>query len=97
MGVGFIHGVAEYGQLPDRRETLDYGPCAFMDSYQPMQVFSSIDQFGRYAFGNQPDIIVWNMAQLATALVPLLPDAQDAIELFTKAVHDMVPLLKRIG
>jgi len=95
MGVGFIHGVMNTDNCQIAGETIDYGPCAFMDSYQPMQVFSSIDQFGRYAFGNQPDIIVWNMAQLATALVPLMPDAQDAIELFTKAVHDMVPLLKK--
>ena len=95
MGVGFIHGVMNTDNCQIAGETIDYGPCAFMDSYHPMQVFSSIDQFGRYAFGNQPDIIVWNMAQLATALVPLMPDAQDAIELFTKAVHDMVPLLKK--
>ncbi len=95
MGVGFIHGVMNTDNCQIAGETIDYGPCAFMDSYHPMQVFSSIDQFGRYAYGNQPDIIVWNMAQLATALVPLMPDIERAISDFTQVVHNMVPLLRK--
>jgi uncharacterized protein YdiU (UPF0061 family) len=68
-------------------ETIDYGPCAFMDAYHPDTVFSSIDQFGRYAFANQPQIAVWNLAQLATALLPLIPDREEGIEVFTTAVN----------
>ena len=94
MGVGFIHGVMNTDNCQIAGETIDYGPCAFMDRYHSMQVFSSIDQFGRYAYGNQPDIIIWNMAQLATALVPLMPDQDKAIELFTQAVHVMPDMLK---
>ena len=94
MGVGFIHGVMNTDNCQIAGETIDYGPCAFMDSYHPQKVFSSIDQFGRYAYGNQPDIIVWNMAQLATALVPLMPDQDEAIDLFTQAVHAMPTLLQ---
>ena len=95
MGVGFIHGVMNTDNCQIAGETIDYGPCAFMDAYNPMQVFSSIDQFGRYAYGNQPDIIVWNMAQLATALIPLMRDAESAISNFTQAVHDMVSLIRK--
>ncbi|SFK59257.1 protein adenylyltransferase SelO [Shimia haliotis] len=89
MSVGFIHGVMNTDNCAISGETLDYGPCAFMDAYNPMQVFSSIDRHGRYAFGNQPDIIVWNMAQLATTLVPLMPDGDAAVETFTQLVHAM--------
>lgn len=89
MSVGFIHGVMNTDNCAISGETIDYGPCAFMDAYQPMQVFSSIDRHGRYAFGNQPDIIVWNMAQLATTLVPLMPDGDAAVEAFTSLVHAM--------
>ena len=89
MGVGFIHGVMNTDNCQIAGETIDYGPCAFMDRYHPMQVYSSIDRMGRYAYGNQPNIIVWNMAQLATALVPLMPDTDAAISAFTAAVHAM--------
>ncbi len=95
MGVGFIHGVMNTDNCQIAGETIDYGPCAFMDAYHPMQVFSSIDQFGRYAYGNQPEIIVWNMAQLATALLPLMRDTESAISNFTEAVHNMVPLIHK--
>ena len=87
MGVGFIHGVMNTDNTTLSGETIDYGPCAFMDTYHPQQVFSSIDQFGRYAFGNQPQIAVWNLAQLATALLPLMPDRDAAIESFTEIVN----------
>ena len=95
MGVGFIHGVMNTDNCQIAGETIDYGPCAFMDSYNPTQVFSSIDKFGRYAYSNQPDIIVWNMAQLATALIPLIPDKDSAINQFSQVVHDMVPLMRK--
>ncbi|MDG1936494.1 MAG: protein adenylyltransferase SelO family protein, partial [Paracoccaceae bacterium] len=94
MGVGFIHGVMNTDNCQVAGETIDYGPCAFMDRYHPMQVYSSIDKMGRYAYGIQQDIIVWNMAQLATALVPLMPDADEAIEAFTSAIHAMPGLIK---
>lgn len=89
MSVGFIHGVMNTDNCAISGETIDYGPCAFMDAYHPMMVFSSIDRHGRYAFGNQPDIIVWNMAQLATTLVPLMPDGDAAVTAFTALVHAM--------
>lgn len=87
MGVGFIHGVMNTDNMALSGETIDYGPCAFMDTYHPGQVFSSIDQFGRYAFANQPQIGAWNLAQLATSLLPLMPDRDAAIEEFTNSVN----------
>ncbi|SFM23794.1 protein adenylyltransferase SelO [Shimia aestuarii] len=93
MSVGFIHGVMNTDNCAISGETIDYGPCAFMDAYHPMTVFSSIDRQGRYAYGNQPDIIVWNLAQLATALVPLMPNADQAVAEFTNSVHAMPGLL----
>ena len=89
MGVGFIHGVMNTDNTTLSGETIDYGPCAFMDGFHPDTVYSSIDRQGRYAYSNQPNVIVWNMAQLATALVPLMPDQDAAIEEFTKLVHTM--------
>ncbi len=74
MLVGFIHGVLNTDNTSIAGETIDYGPCAFMDAYHPAKVFSSIDQFGRYAFANQPAIIKWNLARLAEALLPLIAD-----------------------
>ncbi|MEQ9260818.1 MAG: YdiU family protein [Roseovarius sp.] len=89
MAVGFIHGVMNTDNTTISGETIDYGPCAFMDQFHPDTVYSSIDAHGRYAYSNQPNVIVWNMAQLATALVPLMPDQEEAIEAFTKAVYAM--------
>jgi len=74
MGLGFIHGVMNTDNVSIAGETIDYGPCAFMDTYHPETVFSSIDRQGRYAYANQPKIAVWNLAQLAQALVPLVGD-----------------------
>jgi len=88
MGLGFIHGVMNTDNMTISGETIDYGPCAFMEAYDPKTVYSSIDQFGRYAYANQPEIAVWNLAQLATALLPVIDTDQDrAIEMATEAVQ----------
>lgn len=87
MGLGFIHGVMNTDNVSIAGETIDYGPCAFMDAFHPDTVFSAIDQYGRYAYSNQPGIGAWNMAQFATALIPLMPDRDKAITDFTAAVH----------
>jgi uncharacterized protein YdiU (UPF0061 family) len=81
MGVGFIHGVMNTDNTAISGETIDYGPCAFMEAYDPRTVFSSIDQTGRYAYGNQPGIAVWNMARFAEALLALIdPEQERAVE-----------------
>ncbi len=72
MRVGFIHGVMNTDNMAISGETIDYGPCAFMDQYDPKTVFSSIDKFGRYAFSNQPPITKWNLARFAECLIPLI-------------------------
>jgi len=90
LGVGFIHGVMNTDNMSIAGETIDYGPCAFMDAYHPDTVFSSIDHGGRYAYGNQPRIAHWNLSRLAAALLPLLDadpeqavaQAQGAIDAF---------------
>ncbi|WP_147124630.1 protein adenylyltransferase SelO [Shimia ponticola] len=87
MSVGFIHGVMNTDNAHVAGDTIDYGPCAFMDDYHPARVFSSIDHGGRYAYANQPNIGAWNMAQFATALLPLMPDRDAAIEDFTAIVN----------
>lgn len=87
ISLGFIHGVMNTDNMLICGETIDYGPCAFMDGYHPMRVFSSIDRQGRYAYGNQPKIAVWNIAQFASALVTLMPDQDAAIDQFTKIVN----------
>jgi len=76
--VGFIHGVMNTDNMSIAGETIDYGPCAFMDVYHPRAVYSSIDQIGRYAYGNQPDIAQWNLIRLAETLLPLLAEDNDA-------------------
>ncbi|MEX0320338.1 MAG: YdiU family protein [Ruegeria sp.] len=94
MSVGFIHGVMNTDNCSIAGETIDYGPCAFMDSYHPNTVYSSIDRMGRYAYANQPDIAVWNVAQLATALIQQMEDKQAAVEEATEIVHAMPDLLQ---
>ncbi len=95
LGVGFIHGVMNTDNTHIAGETIDYGPCAFMDGYHPGRVYSSIDAQGRYAYGRQPDIAVWNLAQLATSLLPLIDDDQDrAVEKATEAVHRFPDLFR---
>ncbi len=76
--IGFIHGVMNTDNMSVAGETIDYGPCAFMDAYDPGTVLSSIDQQGRYAYGNQPSIAHWNLTRLAETLLPLLADNEDA-------------------
>lgn len=89
LGVGFIHGVMNTDNTSISGETIDYGPCAFMDSYDPQTVYSSIDRHGRYAYSNQAQVLPWNMAKLASALLALMPDPDAAIAPFTEAVHAM--------
>lgn len=72
QAVGFVHGVMNTDNTTISGETIDYGPCAFIDTYDPKTVFSSIDQYGRYAYGNQPSIALWNLARFAETLLPLL-------------------------
>lgn len=81
LGVGFIHGVMNTDNMSIAGETIDYGPCAFMDAYHPGTVYSSIDRGGRYAYGNQPRIANWNLSRLAEALIPIIdPDPKRALE-----------------
>ena len=94
MSVGFIHGVMNTDNCTISGETIDYGPCAFMDAYHEGRVYSSIDQMGRYAYGNQPRIAVWNMAQLATALIQVMDDKDAAVEEATAIMHRMPGLLQ---
>lgn len=87
--VGFIHGVMNTDNMTISGETIDYGPCAFMDVYNPDTVFSSIDTYGRYAYGNQPDIAAWNLARFAESLLPILhDDKNEAIKLAKSAISD---------
>ena len=87
MMIGFIHGVMNTDNCSIAGETIDYGPCAFMDVFDPKTVYSSIDQFGRYAYGNQPPIGLWNLTRLAECLVPLLAeDADKGVEIAQNAL-----------
>ncbi|WP_078414838.1 protein adenylyltransferase SelO [Priestia abyssalis] len=91
--VGFIHGVMNTDNMTISGETIDYGPCAFMDVYDPATVFSSIDREGRYAYGNQPPIGGWNLARFAESLLSLLHDDQDqAVELAQEAISEFPKL-----
>jgi uncharacterized protein YdiU (UPF0061 family) len=92
MALGFIHGVMNTDNCAISGETIDYGPCAFMDAYHPATVFSAIDHGGRYAYANQPQITLWNLAQFATALIPLMPDREGAIDAFTAIIGGFGPL-----
>ena len=91
LGVGFIHGVMNTDNMLLSGETIDYGPCAFMDSYHPNTVYSSIDQFGRYAYANQPPIAQWNLAQLAQALLPLIDDDQEKAVALAQGAIEQFP------
>ena len=88
MRVGFIHGVMNTDNMALSGETIDYGPCAFMDDFDPRTVFSSIDHKGRYAYANQPNIAQWNLARLAECLLPLLDeDAEKAMAMAEEALR----------
>ena len=90
MGLGFVHGVLNTDNTTLSGETIDYGPCAFMEGYDAATVFSSIDHMGRYAYGNQPVIMQWNLARLAEALLPMIdPSESHAIARATKVVEAM--------
>lgn len=93
MRVGFIHGVMNTDNMTISGETIDYGPCAFMNRYDRETVFSSIDHQGRYAYGNQPGMAQWNLLRLAEALLPLLEDNEDkAIEIAKEAIGGFAEL-----
>ncbi|TNC73388.1 protein adenylyltransferase SelO [Rubellimicrobium roseum] len=91
MSLGFIHGVMNTDNMAVSGETIDYGPCAFMDAYHPDTVFSSIDAHGRYAYRQQPQVAAWNLAQLATALLPLMGN-EAAIPEATEVVQGLAPI-----
>jgi len=89
MRVGFIHGVMNTDNMAISGQTIDYGPCAFMDFYNPKTVFSSIDKLGRYSFSNQPPITKWNLARLAECLIPLIHQNEDtAIKIATETIDN---------
>ena len=93
MNIGFIHGVMNTDNMTISGETIDYGPCAFMDKYAASTVFSSIDQYGRYAYANQPEILTWNLARLAETLIPHVDTKKErAIELLTETIECIQPL-----
>ncbi len=88
MLVGFVHGVMNTDNMTISGETIDYGPCAFLDAFDPATVFSSIDEQGRYAFGNQPIVAEWNLARFAESILPLLADSEEAaVELATTSLQ----------
>ena len=88
MRIGFIHGVMNTDNVSICGETIDYGPCAFMDIYNPETVFSSIDQQGRYSFSNQPKVIKWNLARFAECIITLIDDNKDkAVEIATETIN----------
>ena len=87
MHVGFIHGVMNTDNMALSGETIDFGPCAFIDSYDPATALSAIDEFGRYAYANQPAIAQWNLARFAETLLPLMdPNSERAVDLANEAI-----------
>ena len=96
MRVGFIHGVMNTDNMTISGETIDYGPCAFMDCYDPETVFSSIDYQGRYAFFNQPGIAKWNLARFAECLIPLIDENKDkAIKMATECIDNFANIYQK--
>ena len=95
MNVGFIHGVMNTDNMTISGETIDYGPCAFMEAYDPATVFSSIDHGGRYAYANQPLIARWNLARLAEALLPLMAESNDEAAV-NRAVADVTDVIDEV-
>jgi uncharacterized protein YdiU (UPF0061 family) len=92
MGLGFLHGVMNTDNMALSGETIDYGPCAFMERYDPGTVFSSIDRQGRYAYANQPLILAWNLSRLAEALLPLIdPDQSRAVDIANSRLDAIAP------
>ncbi|MDU7549523.1 MAG: protein adenylyltransferase SelO [Clostridium perfringens] len=96
QSVGFIHGVMNTDNMVISGETIDYGPCAFMDTYDTNTVFSSIDYAGRYAYGNQPNMALWNLARFSEALLPLLnPNLDEAVNIAKKSISNFSKLYKK--
>jgi uncharacterized protein YdiU (UPF0061 family) len=96
MRVGFIHGVMNTDNMTISGETIDYGPCAFMDHYNPKTVFSSIDKLGRYSFSNQPSIIKWNLSRFAECLIPLINKNENtAIKIATQIIDNFEKIYKK--
>ena len=96
MRVGFIHGVMNTDNMTVSGETIDYGPCGFMDTYDPATVFSSIDKFGRYAYFNQPRIAKWNLERFAETLLPLINDnSEKAVKLATEVLAEFPEKYKK--
>ena len=96
MRVGFIHGVMNTDNMSISGETIDYGPCAFMDYYNPKTVFSSIDQFGRYSFSNQPPITKWNLTRFAECLIPLIDkDENTSIKIATETLDNFEKIYEK--
>jgi len=96
MRVGFIHGVMNTDNMTISGETIDYGPCAFMDHYNPKTVFSSIDKLGRYSFANQPPIIKWNLSRFAECLIPLINKNENtAIKIATQIIDNFEKIYKK--
>ena len=96
MGVGFIHGVMNTDNMTISGETIDYGPCAFMDTYDPETVFSSIDHEGRYAYFNQPGITKWNIIRFAETLIPLINEEKErAIEMIKEVINNFEIIYKK--
>ncbi len=96
LHVGFIHGVMNTDNMALSGESIDYGPCAFMDAYDPATVFSSIDHEGRYAYGNQPSIAQWNLTRLAETLLPLIHENEEkALELAQEAIASFPDVFRR--
>jgi serine/tyrosine/threonine adenylyltransferase len=93
MHVGFIHGVMNTDNSTLSGETIDYGPCAFMDAYDPATVYSSIDQHGRYAYANQPGVIQWNLVRLAETLLPILSDNEDTARDLAQSAINAFPAI----
>ena len=89
MQVGIIHGVMNTDNMALSGETIDYGPCAFMDIFNRSQVFSSIDHSGRYSYGNQPQIVQWNLARLAETILPLIDKKQESAVEMAKEVIEL--------
>ena len=97
MRVGFVHGVMNTDNMAISGETIDYGPCAFMDNYDPRTVFSSIDYYGRYAYCNQPVIAKWNLERFAESLISLIKeDKKEAIKIATDVINEFPEKYKNV-
>ena len=95
MSIGFVHGVMNTDNMTISGETIDYGPCAFMDDYDPKTVFSSIDHHGRYAYKNQPSIMVWNLTKFAESLIPLIhEETENSVKELTEILQLVIPSYK---